>query len=101
MTIFRVYYATRGAHVHCRVFSGEGDGLGLCGKLVMGADDFNAFAKSVRFVFTLEGMVATQMFYFIAEQCRDGESTTENIVATWLSLPTALRTKERLLEILK
>jgi hypothetical protein len=96
MTIFRVYYATRGAHVHCRVFSGVGDTLAQCGKLVMRVPDFKAFYDFA----TQSASVPFFLIAFIAEQCRDGESTTESIVADWLSLPTAMRTKERLLEIL-
>lgn len=90
MTIFRVYYATRGAHVHCRVFAGEGESLMPCGKLVMRVEDFKTFASP-----------SDLSWHFFPETSRDGESSAEFTVATWLSLPTALRTKERLLEILK
>jgi hypothetical protein len=107
MTIFRVYYATRGAHVHCRVFAGEGETLMPCGKLVMRAPEFEAFAHFTKiFPAQFPALAARKPvelpaeFFFIAEQSRGGESTTESIVAEWLSLPTAIRTKERLLEIL-
>jgi hypothetical protein len=89
MTIFRVYYATRGAHVHCRVFAGEGESLMPCGKLVMRVEEFKTFASE-----------SGPPWHFIPEATRDGESTVEFTVATWLSLPTAMRTKERLLESL-
>jgi hypothetical protein len=104
MTIFRIYYATRGAHVHCRVFAGEDHNLALCGKVVMDWHDFKVWTLFATESAAIGGcspaIAAACQWFFFQEQCRDGESITESIVAEWLSLPTAMRTKERLLEIL-
>ena len=75
MTIFRIYYATRGAHVHCRVFAGEGENLMPCGKLVMRWHDFDVFQ-----IYTPDS-ASTACKWFFFQESRDSESTTESIVA--------------------
>ncbi len=49
--IFRLYHATKGGHVHCRMFAGPHDGaLGNCGCLTMRSDEFEQFKQSASFV---------------------------------------------------
>jgi hypothetical protein len=49
--IFRVRYALAGAHVHCRLFSGQAEGaLGKCGDFVMRLEEFRAFMAMKRWI---------------------------------------------------
>jgi hypothetical protein len=48
--IFRLYHETKGGHVHCKLFSGKGEGaLGQCGAWVMRVEEFEQFALLVRY----------------------------------------------------
>ncbi len=49
--IFRLYYETRGGHVHCRLFAGKGEGaLGKCGDITMRVDEFALFQAAATFI---------------------------------------------------
>jgi hypothetical protein len=49
--IFRLYHETRGAHEHCRLFSGPHEGaLAKCGDLVMRSEEFAQFRASATFI---------------------------------------------------
>jgi hypothetical protein len=44
--IFRIYHEAKGAHVHCRFFSGRHEGaLGKCGDFVMRTAEFESFRQ--------------------------------------------------------
>lgn len=96
--IFRIYYERRGPHVHCRIFRGEGETQALSGKLVMSLQQFDALMPS------LPGADSDgpAQFYFLPEMRNASvdDPATEDIVATWLSLPTAMRSRARLREAL-
>lgn len=99
MIVFRIYYERRGPHVHCRVFRGEGETQALCGKLVMSLQQFDALMPS------LPGADSDTpaQFYFLPEMRNASvdDPVTEDIVASWLSLPIGLRTRDRLREALE
>lgn len=49
--IFRCYHETKGAHVHCRFFSGPHEGaLGKNGDLCFRASEFAVFQKAAPFM---------------------------------------------------
>lgn len=93
--IFRIYYERCGPHVHCRLFAGEGDALVLCGKLIMSHQQFDSLMGAEN--------AEIGQYSFVPEMRNASvdDPATEDIVATWLSLPIGLRTRDRLREALE